>query len=134
MKTFRINITLIILSISFMISGFQSIQDIPDTITSAFKAGNSKELVKHFNANVELVILENEDVYSKTQAEMILRDFFDKQPPKNFAILHHGGKNGSQYAIGDLTTSKGNFRVYFLLKKKEDRYLIHQLRIEKENE
>lgn len=134
MKTLRINITLITLLLSFIIAGFQPIQDIPEAISSAFKAGNSKELVKHFNTNVELVILENEDVYSKTQAEMILRDFFDKQPPKNFAILHQGGKNGSKYAIGDLTTTKGNFRVYFLLKKREDTYLIHQLRIEKENE
>ena len=134
MKTFRNPITLIILSVSFIISGFQPAQDIPEAISSAFKTGNSKELVKHFNTNIELVILENEDVYSKTQAEMILRDFFDKQPPKKFAILHQGGKNGSKYAIGDLTTSKGNFRVYFLLKKREDRYLIHQLRIEKENE
>jgi len=132
MKTLRNSITLIILS--FIIAGFQPAQDIPEAISSAFKAANSKELVKHFNNNVELVILENEDVYSKTQAEMILRDFFDKYPPKKFAILHQGGKNGSKYAIGDLTTSKGNFRVYFLLKKTEDSYLIHQLRIEKENE
>ncbi len=132
MKTLRNSITLIILF--FILAGFQPPQDIPEAISSAFKAGNSKELVKHVNNNVELVILENEDVYSKTQAEMILRDFFDKYPPKNFAILHQGGKNGSKYAIGDLTTSKGNFRVYFLLKKTEDSYLIHQLRIEKENE
>ncbi len=134
MKTLKNSITLILLSLSFIIAGFQPAQDIPETISAAFKTGNSKELVKHFNSNVELVILENEDVYSKTQAEMILRDFFDKYPPKNFAILHQGGKNGSKYAIGDLTTSKGNFRVYFLLKKTEDSYLIHQLRIEKENE
>jgi hypothetical protein len=133
MKTLRNSITISILSLFLFIAGFQPPQDIPEAISAAFKAGNSKELVKHFNSNVELVILENEDVYSKTQAEMILRDFFEKQPPKNFAILHQGGKNGSKYAIGDLTTSKGNFRVYFLLKKREDSYLIHQLRIEKEN-
>lgn len=132
MKSLRNSITLIVLS--FFLAGFQPVQDIPEAISSAFKAGNSKELVKHFNSNIELVILENEDVYSKNQAEMILRDFFDKNPPKNFAILHQGGKNGSKYAIGDLTTSKGNFRVYFLLKKREESFLIHQLRIEKENE
>ena len=134
MKTPGKNIAAVIFILMFIISGFRPAQDIPDSISSAFKAGNSKELVKHFNNSVELVILENEDVYSKTQAEMILRDFFDKHPTKNFAILHQGGKNGSKYAIGDLTTTKGNFRVYFLLKKREEAYLIHQLRIEKENE
>lgn len=109
-------------------------EEIPKGIALAFRAGNSKELVKFFNTSIELVILEKEDVYSKTQAERIIRDFFTKYPPENFSILHQGGKESSYYAIGDLTTSKGVFRVYFLLKTKNGNSLIHQLRIEKEDE
>ena len=37
------------------------------------QAGNATELAKHFNTSIELVILEEEDVYSKTQAEQIIR-------------------------------------------------------------
>lgn len=108
--------------------------DIPEAIVVAIKAGNSKELAKHFNTNIELLILENEDVYSKTQAEMICKDFFTKYPPSNFKILFEGGKESSKYAIGSLSTPNGNFRVYFLLKVQNNISLIHQLRIEKEDE
>jgi hypothetical protein len=107
---------------------------IPEGIILAFKAGNAAELAKHFNANVELVILENEDVYSKTQAEQIMRDFFAKHRPASFKIIFEGGKETSRYAIGSLSTSSGNFRVYFLIKNQDGIPLIHQLRIEEEDE
>lgn len=107
---------------------------IPEGIILAFKAGNAEELAKHFNANIELVILENEDVYSKTQAEQILRNFFTNHHPASFKIIFEGGKETSRYAIGNLSTSSGNFRVYFLIKNQDGTPLIHQLRIEVEDE
>jgi hypothetical protein len=106
--------------------------EIPEGIVLAFKAGNSKELSKYFNSNLELVIVDNENVYSKPQAEQIIKDFFMKHIPKNFTILHEGGKEESRYAIGNLVTNNGIFRVYFLLKHKDNMQLIHQLRIETE--
>ena len=104
---------------------------VPDAIILAFKAGNSKELGKYLNASIELAILENGDVYSKTQAEILLKDFFQKHNPTNFIVLHEGGKEGSRYAIGTLSTNKGDFRVTFLLKTQDGNSVIHQLRIEK---
>lgn len=107
---------------------------IPEGISATIKAGNSREFSRFFNTNIELVLPNTEDVYSKTQAELIIKDFFVKNPPTNFVILHQGGKETSRYAIGTLTTTKGVFRVYFLLKIKDSEALIHQLRIEKEEE
>jgi hypothetical protein len=97
------------------------------------KVGNAAELAKHFNSSVELVILENEDVYSKQQAEQILKSFFEKNKVKSFTLLHQGGKEGAQYAIGNLeTTSSKVYRVYFLVKESGGQPLIHQMRIEEE--
>jgi Ni,Fe-hydrogenase III component G len=106
--------------------------DIPETIFAAMKVGNAEELSKHFNSSIELVILDQEDVYSKQQAEQIVRNFFLKHKVKSFRLLHQGGKEDAQYAIGTLETEKGDFRVYFLVKQKNDRAFIHQLRIELE--
>ncbi|HXK82003.1 MAG TPA: DUF4783 domain-containing protein [Bacteroidales bacterium] len=106
--------------------------DIPDNIFAAMKLGNAEELSKHFNTSIELVILDQEDVYSKQQAEQILRNFFLKYKVQNFRLLHQGGKEDAQYAIGTLETDKGSFRVYFLVKQKNDKAFIHQLRIELE--
>lgn len=106
--------------------------DIPETIFAAMKVGNAEELSKHFNTSIELVILDQEDVYSKQQAEQIVRNFFLKHKVKSFRLLHQGGKEDAQYAIGTLETEKGDFRVYFLVKQKNDNAFIHQLRIELE--
>jgi hypothetical protein len=106
---------------------------IPSGISIAFKAGNSAELSKYLNSTVELTLLDKEDFYKKNVAEAILKDFFISYPTKDFIIRHEGAKNDALYAIGNLMTERGNFRVYFLLKKVGQDFLIHQIRIESEN-
>jgi hypothetical protein len=107
---------------------------IPEGIILAFRAGNAEELARHFYDNIELIILDKEDVYSKNQAEQILRKFFADHRPASFNIIHEGGKETSRYAIGSFSTSSGNFRVSFLIKNQDGTPLIHQLRIEEEDE
>lgn len=109
--------------------------DMADEIAQAIGAGKVKEISKHFIENIDLTVLDDEDVYSKQQAEMILKDFFTKHPAKSFAIIHKSTpKNGSQYIIGSLDTENGRFRVYFLCKTSGNDMLIQQFRIETENE
>ncbi len=109
------------------------VEEIPRDIAIAFKVGTAKELSRFFNENLELSVMEKEDIYSKSQAERIMDDFFTKYPPKKFEFIHKGGKEDAQYAIGKLVTFNGNFRVYMLLKKKSGKLLIHQLRIEEDH-
>jgi hypothetical protein len=111
-----------------------SASDITEEITAAIKSGNSKALSAFFTDNVDLKVLAQEDVYSKAQAELIIKDFFAKHPVKSFSIEHKSTKNESQFAIGKLETSNGKFRVYFLLKKPAGKLKIQQFRIEPENE
>ncbi len=106
---------------------------IPDDISKGLKTGNANLLSKSFNSNIELVVLDNENVYSKAHAKQVLIDFFKKYPPTEFEIIHDGGKEHSMYAIGKLETEKEKFRVYFLIKETNGKPLIHQLRIEKQN-
>jgi hypothetical protein len=107
---------------------------IPDEITASLQSGNATMLSKYFNQNVELVVLENENVYSKAHAEQVISNFFKNYPPTRFSIIHQGGKGDSRYAIGTLHTQAQNFRVYFLIKTTNNISLIHQLRIEKQSD
>jgi hypothetical protein len=107
--------------------------DIPQAVIDAFRTGNTAVLSGYFSTSIELAILDQEDIYSKQQAELIIKEFFSKHVPSSFVILHKGGKEGSQYAIGNLTTSSGNFRVTLLIKQKENKPYIHQLRFEEGN-
>lgn len=119
--------------ILFAIVANANLLALPQEIIHSFETGNLKSLSPYLNNTIELTIDGNEDVYSKAQAEIILRDFFKKNPPNRFIILHEGGKENSKYAIGRLITANQNFRITLLLKQDNDNYYIHQLRIEKDD-
>jgi hypothetical protein len=110
----------------------QDVVQIPNEIILSLKSGNAKVLASYFNQNIELVILDDDNVYSKAQAEQIVAGFFNRCQPEKFIIIHQGGKEDAQYMIGNLITKQGTFRVYFLLKKTAEKYIIHQLRIDKQ--
>jgi hypothetical protein len=136
MKTMKRTIPLVvILCLLKVYSGYSQQVNVNDGIISAIKAGNSKELAKYFNSNIELIILDKEGVYSKPQAELILKDFFSKNVPTQdrFLKLHEGGKDASKYVIGTLITTKGRYRVYYVMKNLNNELSIHNFRIEDEN-
>lgn len=109
--------------------------DVIDDIAGAIRTGNPKSISSYFIENIDLKVIDQEDVYSKQQAEMILKNFFTKHPVKTFSIAHKSvEKNGSQYIIGTLETTNGKFRTYFLVKTTGGKTLIQQFKIENENE
>ena len=105
---------------------------VTDEIIQSIQSGNARVLSDYFNQNVELVVLESDNVYSKAQAQQIVNNFFSNNTPESFSVIHQGGREGAKYVIGNLTTQNGRFRVYFLLKQSEGKNYIHQLRIEKQ--
>ncbi len=130
MKNFKFKVILLFFGLFVIVP--QSFSQIPDEIVLSIQNGNDQILASYFNQNVELVVLTYDDVFSKSQAQQIVAEFFKANKPKQFTIIHQGGKDGARYAIGSLVTSTGTFRVYFLLKNKDNNSYIHQLRIEKQ--
>lgn len=129
---------LVTIAVAFLIAALQTATPqeqtkIPAGISLAIKSGNATELSKYMNSTVELLLLDKEDFYRKNVAETILKDFFNEYHAKDFIIRHQGAGKDAQYAIGNLETEKGSFRVYFLLKKVDQELLIHQIRIEPDN-
>lgn len=118
---------------AFLLSAFglHAQDDVKDQVVQAMRTGNSKELAVHFIANIDLTVKETSDVYSKAQAEQIVRKFFNDNPPIDLVIEHSGvSKVGDKYYIGILRTRTGYFRVTFFLKKADSGFQVKQLRIE----
>lgn len=115
-------------------SSFIAIQgDIIDSLSAHFKAGNSKEIAVSFSPSVDLIIIDEEDVYSKAQAEQILRSFFSKYPPVKSAVIHRLNTNPNyRYGALSLLTKNGTFRVSVTMKKSGTAFFITELRIETE--
>lgn len=128
----RIIYRTLIFTLAFVFAGLQLFAQIPDEVVLSLKTGNASTLSSYFNQNIEMVVLEQDDVYSKAQAQQIVTNFFSQHKAQGFSIIHQGGKEGAKYAIGNLTTNQGTFRVYFLLKNDGEKAYIHQLRIEKQ--
>jgi len=80
-------------------------------IVGAFKAGNATKIASYFAENIDLSILESENLYSKSQAEQILKNFFLNHKPSDFTIVHKGKSGISEYFIGELTCSDAIYRV-----------------------
>ena len=109
------------------------IPDITKNVTEAIRKGNYAELATFFNSSIDLTVLGKEGTYSKSQAQQIVKEFFQKNIPKSFNVKHQGkSSDGSNYLIGTLTTNNGNFRVYFLIKTISGKSFIQQLQFEKD--
>ncbi len=84
-------------------------------IVTHFREGRAPALAVMFEDEVSLNILEEEDFYTKAEAENVLLEFCQKHTPKKFYVKHHGSNqtNTEYYLIGELTTTiQEKFRVY----------------------
>ena len=102
-----------------------------DDVAIALKNGSASQLSRYFDNTVEISLPDKTNSYSKSQAELVLRDFFNTNSVKSFELLHRGDNSGSQYCIGVLETRNGTYRTTVYLKQKGDEQLLQELRFEK---
>lgn len=121
--------------ILFVGLGAQAQSSVPDAVVNATRKNDSRALAVYFNDKVELIIPGKSGVFSNAQAEQVIKSFFAANPASDFKIIHQGVRDNSSFAIG-MYTSKSNytFRVYYLVKDSDGSVLIHQMRIEKQDE
>lgn len=101
----------------------------PNELKKALISGSSDQLSIFFSQNVDLLIKNKEDVYSKAQATLIVKDFFNKNVPKDFLIEIDKQNDGFYFTIGNLITSGGIYKVYLEYQKHSTRYYINRLNI-----
>ncbi|WP_183566364.1 DUF4783 domain-containing protein [Mucilaginibacter sp. SP1R1] len=104
-----------------------------DNVANLIKQGNTRELAQLFAANVEIAIIDDESIYSQTQATLILDKFFSKNKPKSIKLLHKVNSSANyRFGVFILTTESGLYRVALTLKGNNDKMNIIELRIENE--
>lgn len=105
-----------------------------EDISVAFKSADHRLLAKHFSGKIEINLLEQSNVYSRSQAEMVMKDFFSKFEPLDFQILYKNNPSSEQvkFSIGQLETNSGKFRIFFILKMIDGTLYIQEMRFEQE--
>jgi hypothetical protein len=107
-------------------------QDINQRITNAITNANAKDLASVFASSISLSLPGIDGIYSKSQAEMILKDFFVNNKPVSFKIKHSGqSREGARYSIGKMLTANKVFNIYYLMKDSGTQTLVIQFQIEK---
>lgn len=105
-----------------------------EDVVNAIKNNRIEDLSKYFDNIVPVTINNTQTIYSRNQAEVVLKDFFDKNIPKDFLIMDNGSPNNtSKFIIGNLVTPSGaKYSVYILMKLKDNNYLLQEIRLNKE--
>jgi Domain of unknown function (DUF4783) len=108
---------------------------IAETLKSAFIKGNSKDLAIHFDKTLELVI-DTERVSFRNvhtnQAELIVKSFFKKYPPKDFRYIFQGTASKVRYCTATYHSGGAAFQVYILMHIDDAGYKINTLHLKKE--
>lgn len=109
-------------------------QDVPVGVIVAFKKGNSQELDRYLGEKVDLIIQNQMTNANKQMAQNEMANFFSNNKVKGFNVKHQGKRDESSFVIGTLATVNGNFRVNCFFRRIQNKYVIHQIRIDKTNE
>ncbi len=106
--------------------------DFPASIKQALESGDSKTLSRFFDASVELNFPQLQGVFAKSQAEQLLKKFFEDNGIGNFRYkeLHESNRENMHNYIGQLYTGKGTYRIYMNMKMIDSFLFIYQMRIE----
>jgi hypothetical protein len=122
--------TYLIAASAVLLSSFTLQNSSIDDVIGALRSGNSAELSKYFDDNVELTLPDKSDNYSKAQALLIVKDFFSNNGIKGFDLKHKGDSPGGHFCIGTLQTNAGNFRTNVFMKVKNGKELIKEIRFQ----
>ncbi len=114
----------------FIFSSFTIQSQGIENVVSAFKVGNANKVAIHFDNTIEITLPQKSSSYSKSQAEMILKDFFNINSVKDFVVIHKGENAGSEYCIGTLLTKNANYRTTIFMKHKGSAQVIQEIRLE----
>lgn len=123
-----------IITMCFLLStiGFSQENKVSDIVT-AMQKGSAQQLSAKFNNSVELIVLGPGKIYNKSQAMMVMKDFFKKHPVNSFEPIHEIDKKTSFLLLGKMVSGKDAYRIQFLLKGKDSKLFIHQIRIQNAN-
>lgn len=115
----------------FLLTSFTGTNDVIDDIASSIKESNTKELSKFFSSTVSMTLLNDDGVYSRVQAEIILREFFNRNVPATVTVAHRLDSNPNfRYVVLNLETTKDTFRVSYKLTNNDNTFSITEFRVE----
>lgn len=119
--------------ILMLVVQFAFSQDGEDQVIKLFRQGDAEGLSEYFQESIDIGLPEKDMDYSREQGRIVLKDFFNEYPVKEFDIEEEGNTNEStRFIIGQYESVKKTFRVLIILKMEDDKYRIHKIKVEED--
>jgi hypothetical protein len=113
------------------LAGAAKAQSALEDVSNGVRSGNVSLIAPYFDNVVPITLANTLSTYSRSQAEMVLKDFFTRNVPKEFMVVNSGNANNARFVIGELMTTTGKYSVYILLKEKDHVFYLQELRLNK---
>jgi Domain of unknown function (DUF4783) len=121
-------LTIFLLWLTFFLSSFTHLDSFFEVI-DAIKTGDTRQLSLYFDERIDLYLPSNTNNYSKSQAELILKDFFLDNKVRGFRVRVQGSKSGQQFCDGILITSHKLYNTRLLMRNKQGRLVLYFIEI-----
>jgi hypothetical protein len=107
--------------------------DVPySSVEKAFSSNNANEIVNLGKEKILMNVFGKEGAYSKSQAGLVLKDFFTKKPCNTFKFIFKSKESADGcFAIGNYESKNETYRVTIHFKKESGNFKIESLAIEK---
>jgi len=119
--------------ISFLtVQLFSSSNTAVDTISTALRTGDSKQISEYFGTSVDVTILDFHGFVDKATTTKKVNEFFSDKAVDGYKVIHSGKSKGKEsvYTIGQLKTDKGVYKVYMFISELKDSHIIQEIKIE----
>jgi hypothetical protein len=111
-----------------LLFGSPAFSDSIDPVVDAIRVGSSSDLAEYFESSISLNIDGQQGDYSKSQAEIVMKDFFKKNQPLGFSIVFKSETNSSLSSyIGEYKSAQNQFRVLIKISQQGGNSKIYSL-------
>jgi hypothetical protein len=135
MKKFTKSLITVSAIVLASLQGYAQSNRLPlEDVVNAIRNSRIEDMSRYFDNVVPVTLNNSQAIYSRNQAEAILKDFLEKNPPRDFTVMDNGSPNSSsKFMIGSMLSTTGvRYNVYILMKLKDNNYVLQEIRFNKE--
>ncbi len=108
----------------------QDVNSLIKDVEFSIRENDAERMSKYFDYTIDITLESTHRSYSRDHAKILLNDFLEKSKPKSFKIEYKGNSliADAQYVVGTMVVKNENVKVFLLLKKEGQKYVIQELK------
>lgn len=127
----KLSLVFSLMSLCLCAAAQTSSDDVFIPIGKYISQGDADALSAWFDKNLEVSVLSQGGMTSKSQARQIMSSFFKSHTPQSFEVSHTAGRANMKYILARLTAGGEYYNVVLFLNSRRGTYRIQQIKIDR---